>query len=183
MTNMKKIVCIVGKICSGKSYLAKEIQEKFETPIVSFGKYLVDYSKQHKLPTDRSSLQDLGNRFIIEDVRLFVHNTIAHADLTVNQIIIEGIRHIKVKEAIKERDGMCYFIYCDTSDEIRYQRFLDRTKEEDTNKSQESFFLVNNHVVENEIPLLKSECDFILGVDDQSRKQLFKEVQIFLGAS
>ncbi|MDY0903803.1 AAA family ATPase [Pedobacter sp. CFBP9032] len=173
---MKNVICIIGQISSGKSYLASEISKKLDIPIVSFGKYLVNYSRENNLSTERADLQDLGEKFIKQDAEKFLQNVIQYSAPVEDKIIIEGVRHLSIQNAIVNSFNSHYFIFCDTPDAIRYERFIFRNKESDSIKTMESFDNANAHKVEQEIPLLKDRCNFHLTVTDESRSQLYKEL-------
>jgi hypothetical protein len=53
-------------------YIAKALQKATGIEEASSGSYLVNYSKEHSLPMDRRSLQDLGSQFIEESPEAFL---------------------------------------------------------------------------------------------------------------
>lgn len=180
---MKKVICITGKLRSGKSYLANELKNHFLVPIVSFGKYLVDYSERNGYKTDRQSLQNLGNEFIKSDAELFLNNVINYSEINGNDIIIiEGIRHLEIARAIRKLSETCYFIYCNTPDNIRYKRFLNNKNLTDSAESQFLFAKEDCHEVEQEIPFLQASSDYMLSVDDAEKCKLFQNLENFLSS-
>lgn len=159
---------IIGKICSGKSTAAKEISEKLKIPIVSFGSYLLKYSKENHLPTNRESLQNLGNKFIEENSNKFLRDVISTQSEIENLMIIEGIRHISIFENINKISDRSIFIFIDTPFEIRYERYCNRFKESDGVVSKEEFQEIDNHKVERETDLLKEKCHFNIRTDTRN---------------
>jgi len=172
---------IIGKICAGKSTIAKEISERFRIPIISFGSFLIDYSKKNNLPTDRNSLQNLGNHFIQQDAGRFLKNVISTQSEIKGLMIIEGIRHLSIYNEIERISEKCIFIFIDTSIEIRYVRYCDRLKESDKKVDLSEFYVIDNHNVEKEIDSLKDKCQFIIKTNVRDDVQnLFENLNTFL---
>jgi len=164
------IIGILGKIHAGKSTLAKELSQQLNVPIISFGGYLRKYSEAKGLPADRRSLQDLGNKKISEDAMKFLSDVLLSCDMSTEIIIIEGIRHASVFNALKSIFKVSYFIYCDTPFEERYRRYTDR--EETKEMSIEEFQAIDEHIVEKEIEKLKEHCQTVLGNIDTATVKL-----------
>lgn len=154
------IIGILGKIHAGKSTLARELSRELNVPIVSFGAYLRNYSELNTLPTDRNSLQDLGDKRISEDAMKFLKDVLSSSDLKTEIIIIEGIRHITVFNALKSMFKVSYFIYCDIPFEERYNRYIinDETKK----TTIDEFKIIDEHRVEKEIEILKEYCNVVV---------------------
>jgi cytidylate kinase len=154
-----KAIIIVGRISSGKSTLAKLISEKFEVSIASFGGYLKDYCSKNNLQTDRKTLQDIGEKLIMENPDLFLANVLKYSK-AVDRVIIEGVRHKVILNSIKQSCQSRFTIFLAVPYQIRYERFLLRNKESDSmSKSELDFRRVNEHPVELEIETLMSDCD------------------------
>lgn len=161
---------IVGKICSGKSTVASKLKNYYNTPIVSFGSYLFEYSKNNNLLVDRTSLQNLGNKFIQEDSNLFLNKVLDSQSFDPNKIIIEGIRHISIYNELRKMSQTAFFAFIDAPIEIRYQRYLKRQKESDKQISFNEFEEMDKHIVESETDLLKDKCDIILDSEEDDQK-------------
>lgn len=160
---MKFIIGITGRIHSGKSTLAKLLSNDLGIPIVSFGGYLAQFSAKNNLPTNRESLQNLGNRRINENVELFVKDVLASAE-NVDVIIVEGIRHNLVFNSLKDIYINSFFIFLDVSFEDRYKRYRS-SKDENKNLTIQDFEKLDNHSVEQEIDSLMDLCDERLYAD------------------
>jgi adenylate kinase family enzyme len=154
------IIGILGKIHAGKSTLARELSKELNVPIVSFGGYLREFSESKGLATDRKSLQDLGDKRISEDAIKFLYDVLASLDINKEIIIIEGIRHISVFNALKKMFKASYFIFCDVTFEERYNRYIIR--EETKTTTIEQFKIIDSHKVEQEIMMLKKYCDAVV---------------------
>lgn len=153
------IIGILGKIHAGKSTLARELSRELNVPIISFGGYLRNFSESNGLPTDRISLQDLGSKRISEDAMKFLQDVLSCSDLNTEIIIIEGIRHRSVLDALKSMFKVSYFIYCETPFEERYKRYIDR--DETKKLTIGEFQDIDNHLVEQEIEKLKKYCQIV----------------------
>src|SRR5437879_5360330 len=63
---MSKIVLVSGHICSGKSNLAGKLSGRFGFHIIKTSDIVREMAIREGLPTDRESLQNLGDRLDIE---------------------------------------------------------------------------------------------------------------------
>jgi len=160
------VIGIIGRISSGKSTKAKKICENYKAHIMSFGKYLFDFSKERNLPTDRDSLQNLGEQFIAADSTKFFQDVLNSQPPLPEIIIIEGIRHKAIYDEIKRRCEKTIFAFIDVPIETRYDWYRERKKEGDKEVSSLSDFKeIDTHPVENEIDSLKILCDMIITSD------------------
>ncbi len=176
---IKYVLGLIGRICSGKSTIAKQLSEHFDIPILSFGKYIFNFSKERDLKTDRDSLQSLGNKFIHENSKLFLENVIASQPTSSNSIIIEGIRHFSIYEELKIISNFSLFVFIDAPLQIRYERYCKRLKEGDEQISLDGFTKIDNHEVESEIDLLKKKCKIILDSENTSIDDIHKQISTF----
>jgi len=176
-----RTIGVIGRICSGKSTIAKKLSAYFNIPIVSFGAYLTQYSKNNNLPTDRESLQNLGNRFIEEDSSKFLQNVLNSQSTIPDSMIIEGIRHLSIQQELSAISEKSVFIFLDASVETRYDRYRNRPRESDNIVSYQEFVTIDNHIVESEIDLLKMKCQIIIDTNSESYENIFKQVAAFFG--
>ncbi len=171
---MKKLIIgITGKIHSGKSTLAKKISHNLDIPIVSFGGYLKEFSLQNNLPTDRDSLQNLGNNRILDNPELFIDNVLtSHSDTQI--IIVEGIRHYKVLQYLDQIYTQSLFIFLNVPFDERYDRYINNEIFKLKNLSKEEFYKIDNHEVECEINSLEEKCEIVLNSEYQINDLLEK---------
>lgn len=178
------IICLAGKICSGKSTYSNIILESFNFPVLSFGKYLVTYSKDNNLPTTRSALQDLGNELISTNASVFFDNVLGYANVTDGNFIIEGVRHKVILEEMKRKSKKVLLIFIEAPLEIRYQRFLQRKKEGDPEINFEKFIEIDSHEVEAETETLKAMADVIIDssviLDDIRKKEFIQQISAYI---
>jgi len=168
-----KAVVIIGRICSGKSTIAKQISEKYGVSIASFGGYLKEYCHLNNLQGDRKTLQDIGENFINENPDLFLLNVLTHFK-AVDRIVIEGVRHKVILDSIKKFCPSTLTIFLNVPYQMRYERFLLRNKVSDASlKSELEFECINDHPVESGIEALMNDCDvYALSLDDVLRARL-----------
>jgi cytidylate kinase len=173
-------IAIIGKIASGKSSIASSLQKATGIPQVSFGSYLVHYSKEHDLPIDRHALQDLGAQFIKQSPEAFLAAVIEHAQVGSGSIIIEGIRHLSILEAVKVMSQNVLTVFIDATSETRYKRYYERSKESDATESYSDFLQKNQHPVEHQIDLLRSGCNLVIDSENLSINEAVKQIELAL---
>lgn len=180
MEQIELSILILGKICSGKSTLAKDFAKWMDCPIASFGSYLVKYSEQNGLQANREALQDLGEQMIGTDYKGFLSNVILHSAgiSTPNKLIFEGVRHKVIMDDIKARSKKFFSIYLDVSEDVRIERYIKREKSIDANaKATEDFYNRSKHKVERELDLLKYDCNYVI-VSNEDYRDFFNALSI-----
>ena len=173
-------ILIIGKICSGKSTLAKDFSRWLNFPIASFGGYLENYSLKNGLPTSREALQDLGTQMIEEDHASFLDNVILHSVKKPSKLLFEGVRHKAIFDDIKQRSDKTFSIYLDVKEEVRIERFIKREKPMDVNANAvDDFNKRSSHKVEQELDILKNNCNYII-VSNDNYKDFLQALSINL---
>lgn len=168
MAELDISIIIVGKICSGKSTLAKNLSRALKFPIASFGGFLKEFSVLNDLPVGREFLQDLGTKFIETNHVQFLKDVIDFTPGKPNCIIFEGVRHRVIFDEIKASSKNTFSIYLDVTENLRRNRFVKREKDIDANFNAEADFdKRSGHVVEQEVGHLKTMCDFTISTNDR----------------
>ena len=110
-------ITISGRICTGKTTLAKNLEKKLNWKFFSTGKFFRDYAKKHKLDLDSAQEQ---SEIITKKIDNKVHKLL----LTKNNIIVDswmaGIMAQDIKTVLK------VLLIC--NDKTRYERFSFREK-------------------------------------------------------
>lgn len=172
-------IIIIGKICSGKSTLAKDFSNWLKMPIASFGKYLAEHSRTNGLKVEREALQDLGESFIKDDYSQFLDSVIDFTGKQNKKMIFEGVRHRVIFDKIKSISNNTLSIYLDCKEDVRYERFLKREKEIDSSANAEvDFYRFSSHSVEKDVENLKDECDFII-TSNKSYQYFLKMLSLY----
>lgn len=176
---IKSIITISGRISSGKSYAANLIKTELGLPVASFGGYLKYYCEQNKLPTDRKTLQNIGEAFVKEKAQQFLIDVLSHFIGSADKIVLEGVRHKSILDAVNQitENRLAVFVSADFN--TRYERYFKRNKDLDKLKTIEQFKIADKHSVELEIESLKPFCD--ISVD--STKEYSFELFAFLSSN
>lgn len=174
------VIGVVGRISVGKSSVTKALSEKIGVPFTSFGVYLVKYSKLTGRPSDRKSLQDLGEEFIKDQPRAFLLNVIEEVSDSSGRIIIEGIRHAIILQEIRSISKKAFIVYIDATPETRFNRYVNRKKENDEVLDFDGFMKKDSHVVESEVEHLKLSCDLVVNSDELNINQAVEKIILYL---
>lgn len=156
-TKLDTIIALSGRICSGKSTVAKALFERLTFPIGSFGNYLIAYCSQKSLPTDRAYLQEVGQEMVEANPTQFLQNVVDYHIGDSKSLILDGIRHKVIFESVKGLAKNVISVFVDADLETRYKRYLTRKKID-----YETFLALDNHPVELETESLKPLCDIVI---------------------
>jgi adenylosuccinate synthase len=92
---MRQIVLISGRICTGKSGLARRLSEEFGYRLVKTSKILTNESEKRGLTTDRLSLQALGDKLDEETKHRWVLDAVLTAGRNLKEdipVVVDNIR-------------------------------------------------------------------------------------------
>ena len=122
---MKKGVSLCGRICSGKTTIAKELCKKHKFSRISFGDYLRGILNKQKKSDTRENLQKIGLEIIKKgDYKNFLIRTINCNKPIYGTHVYDSIRHIEmIKEANKIYDDFI-IIFLESDLKTRYKRYL-----------------------------------------------------------
>ena len=173
-------VVIIGKICSGKSTLAKALAVDNSFTIVSFGAFVKHLCVEKGIEPTRKNKQNLGEKLVRENPSFFLLKA-TEFSLKANStmpVIYEGVRHVSILQAIREISKKTHVIYLDYDVDVRYSRYLLREKLIDTLDNRNFFLEKSNHPVEQEITELLPIADHKTSIKDPD--SLVKSVTIDL---
>jgi dephospho-CoA kinase/ASC-1-like (ASCH) protein len=156
LCNDPPIICISGKIASGKTYISKAIAERTGGARYSTSDYLrYILSKVGVIDPSREQLQQQGEIEMQNGWNHFVSSFLNYISFNNDQkiTVIDGVRHLEFFHEIKRSvyPQKCLLIYIDTSDNIIQQRMGER----DEGK------IVYNHVTEGNLHELQHSADYI----------------------
>jgi len=169
---IKSLIAISGRISSGKTYAANLISKQFGFPIASFGSYLMDYCQNNNLPTDRKTLQDIGENLARTKPEQFSLDVINHFIDKGDSIIIEGVRHKTIFEILHKLSDNSLSVFVDDDQKKRYEKYSNRVKKSDKVKTYDKFIIFDNHPVELEIESLKPLCNIVVNSTTNYSKNL-----------
>lgn len=124
-------ICVAGKICSGKSTLAKKIAIHTGYPLVSFGGIFNDHLVRSDLPVTRDTLQSLGQELINQlGYEGFLQWSIRHSPHIQwnSSLVIDGLRHGVIYSYLVEMFLRTVLIYCGCDSKIQTTRLMERDK-------------------------------------------------------
>lgn len=155
-------ILISGFIASGKTSIAHAVGAHLNIDTVSFGDVVRGEAVRLGLPADRSSLQNLGAHLYdqvgpegLVDLLL---------DSVTGPAVIEGIRHVRVLQLLRDRCSPSLAVFVDASQDTRHGRFVSRSRSDDAGENLDD---ATSHAVESEVGLLRSACDFLVDSESQ----------------
>jgi len=114
---------------SGKSTISAELAEELGWPRAGFGDYLRRVADERGLNTDREILQELGERFVRDNLEQFCRNVLGSVGWVPGQgIVVDGIRHAQTMEVLRNivRPMPVLLVYIDLPDAVRFDRLRAR---------------------------------------------------------
>ncbi len=151
------IVGIAGQIGSGKTSLAMELCKRLNWKTISFGSYIRSEANRRGIKLDRVALQQLGEDLIAElGPGEFVRHVL-YSDKIYPNIVLDGIRHVEIWQAIRAITQKSILVYLDVSEEVRIARLQQRD-----NLDIDSIKLAMFHPMEKNIPFLRRFADLVL---------------------
>jgi len=166
---------ICGKMCSGKSTLAKIIMEKFSDDVYEIdsfaGKiYDIAYDLFQMKGKNRHLLQQIGTKMREIDLNIWI-NYLTHKHKDAQNIIIDDVRYFNELMSLKKNG---YFIIkLNISNELQETRIKqlydnsDQHLNKRTHKSETSLDSFNNDVF-----------DLIIDVDNDNIEEIIDKLQI-----
>ena len=125
---------------SGKSTLSAEVAQELGWPRAGFGDYLRHVAAERGLGTEREILQELGERFVRENLEEFCRNVLGSVGWMPGQgVVVDGIRHTETIRVLGDivRPMPVLLIYMDIPEDIRNSRLRTRGISEDLAKIHE----------------------------------------------
>jgi cytidylate kinase len=151
------ILGIAGQIGSGKSSLARELCKRLNGKLISFGSFVRSEANRRGIRIDRAALQRLGEDLIAELGPDEFVRQVLYSDSITSSIVIDGIRHVEIWQAIRSIAPGSILVYLDVPDEIRIARLQQRD-----NLDIDSIKLAMLHPMEKNIPLLRQYSNLVL---------------------
>lgn len=157
-------ICVAGKICSGKSTLARQIATRTSYPLVSFGGILKDHLVRSDLPVTRAMLQSLGQELINQlGYKGFLQWTIEHSPQIQwsGALIIDGLRHGVIYSRLVEMFPRTVLVYCSCDPETQITRLVERDRVD-----REGAERIISHETERYIAELESQANLFFRPED-----------------
>ena len=122
-------IYVAGKICSGKSTLAKEIASFTGYQVISFGTIIKEYLVQNGQPVTREILQSAGQELINQfGYDGFLRWSIEHSSKSRwnSSLIVDGLRHAGIYRCLLDMFPLSLLVYCDCSPTTQLKRIITR---------------------------------------------------------
>ena len=158
---MSTVLALAGKIASGKSTLAVTFAETMGWPHVSFGDFVRAVARERGLPDTREVLQELGEKFIRNELESFCKSVLAQADWKPGQpLVIEGVRHAEVDSLLRElvAPSKYFLVLVSVDDQTRKERLRaegiddrDLVERVETHTTEEQVKRVLPHIADYEL--------------------------------
>jgi adenylate kinase family enzyme len=164
-----KIICISGKVASGKTTLSKKISEIIGCNHFSVSDYLKSIAKMQRNDIiDRPLLQKLGEECINKGWDKFANDFLSFINYKNKKyIIIDGIRHVEFYKSLYQISSkLSVLIYIEINDKVLLNRLLLRGEEN----------IDYSHIAEGNLSNIKDISDYILNADDKDVEVLAKEL-------
>lgn len=147
-----KAIAICGPISSGKSSIIRSLSKEFDWDIISFGDYVRFIAKTKSLEITRSILQEVGEELIKStDPEYFLKKVIEFNDPKSNIHLYDGVRHLKIVDALQQIYPVTSIIFLHISDFDRYNRYISRSATGDPLVSFDDFIELSSRPTEKEI--------------------------------
>jgi len=168
------IICISGKIASGKTTLSSLLAEKLKCNRFSTSDYLRSKAATKGYTViDRTLLQMIGEDCINEGWENFARAFLSFTnDSSDESIIIDGVRHVEFYNSLKKLTGKnCSLIFLDAREDVLLERLQHRGDGE----------INYTHVAEGNLSRLKEAANYIFDANDKNAEFISDEILGFLG--
>lgn len=172
------IIAISGRPASGKTTAARILAGAFEGSAASFGDHVRELARRKGLPTDRTTLQKVGQGEIDNNPVDFLRDFLSPLQNARRPLIIDGLRHLAVRDALRvlaaEWSEPVKFLHIDAEENERIKRMRARGATDAQISLQES------HISEHDVTAgLREEAD--LRIDRaEATDALIKTVSLLL---
>jgi len=150
---MSTVLALAGKIASGKSTLAVNFADAVGWPHVSFGDYVRGVARERGLQETGDVLQEIGDKFIREDLEGFCRSVLAQAKWKEGQpLVIEGVRHAEVNNLLRRMvaPSKYFLVLVSVDDQTRKARLQARLRQEGID-DRDVFGRVETHPTEEQV--------------------------------
>jgi len=157
-------VLVAGGTASGKSMIAGRIADRTGYPTVSFGECLRNYARYKNLSLSVESLQNLGQGLIAQlGYDKFLHWVIAQSPHVrwEEPLILDGVRHAAMYEAIKKVFPRNNLVYCACDPETQISRMVNRDR-----ISKEEAISILSHPLERFIADMEPQSNLVFRPED-----------------
>jgi dephospho-CoA kinase len=153
------VVAFGGRIASGKSTLATAVAGRLDMPCASFGDAVRAEAAKRGLPTDRATLQGLGDELIAAGWDAFVDTVVrqAHWD-GMEPLVVDGVRHVEAVRALERRwaPHPVVVVFIEAAPGQRAQRLAGRGVRD------QDIVAADSHPNEADLPAVRDRADIVI---------------------
>ncbi len=162
-TSLEHALVIIGPAACGKSTVGRLLSADLSRPLISFGSYVRAEAVRRGLPADRrEDLERLGAGIVaLRGHDQFLQDVIC-TQKTVARIILEGVRHVEMLQAVKQAYQGVLSVYLDVPPDERYRRWLVREQRADTADTRLTFDAIAGAEVERNVYALIGQTEHIV---------------------
>jgi dephospho-CoA kinase len=170
------VVAVAGRIGAGKSQVADAVATAIGASKRSFGAAVRAIAEDRGLPTDRESLQELGEETIaVEGWTAFVSRV---QEPFACSMAIDGVRHLAAAEALRRgAEGTFLLVFVDASFERRLARLAARD-----GITRDQLLAADQHRNESEVIALREIADIVIYNEHDGRDVLAVAVDAIVEA-
>jgi dephospho-CoA kinase len=153
------VVAFGGRIASGKSALATAVADRLDMPCVSFGDAVRAEAARLGLPTDRATLQELGDELIATGWDAFVETVARQASWNgMEPLVVDGVRHLEAVRALERRSAPrpVVVVFIEAASNQRAQRLARR------GVSDQDIAAADSHPNEADLPAVRDRADIVI---------------------
>jgi adenylate kinase family enzyme len=163
---LQHALVIIGPAASGKSTVGRLLSAKLSRPLISFGAYVRAEAERRGLQTsNREVLEKLGAEMVIERGHDQFLQDVLSAQDSVAQIILEGVRHVEMLQAVRQAYQEALSIYLEVPPDVRYRRWLIRERRAGTTEARLAFDHIADAEVERNVNALIDQVEQIVAGD------------------
>lgn len=163
---MQHTLVIIGPAASGKSTVGRLLSAKLSRPLISFGAHVRAEAERRGLQSNsREALEKLGAALILERGHDLFLRDVLSVQGTTTHIILEGVRHVEMLQAVKRTCQGVLSIYLEVPPDVRYRRWLVREQRVDTTAARSAFDGIADATVERNVNELIGQVDQVMDGD------------------
>lgn len=179
---MRQIVLISGRLCTGRTRLAKRLQGDAGYSRIKTSDVLTRFARERNLPTDRISLQNLGDRLDSETNGEWISNVVQDRCRKIGKltaVVVDSIySNRQIEPFRKNPDWKISHVHLWAPKKTLVERFKGHTKYATEGLSlDQADFLKSQH----NIDFLRADADVRINTNDTDSGDTFVRVAAFLG--
>jgi adenylosuccinate synthase len=181
---MSKVILISGHICSGKSNLAGNLCTRFGFESVKTSDVVRDIAVQNGMPTDRESLQNLGDRLDVETEGRWVLDAVRRllSSKPSANVVVDAVRISAQVERFREQFGpQVTHVHLWASEPTLHRRFESRKARGRETDASMTYARANLNKTEKEVDYLEREADLSVNTERSDVQDTFTRVAARMG--